>query len=53
MAQQSSVPMIQARKLVEEGQTPYLAAKTTGITPSAIYKSKWYKEMKECQKKTD
>jgi hypothetical protein len=45
MARRECVEMVAARKLViEHGLTAYAAAKRTGLTRSAIYMSKWYKE---------
>lgn len=39
-----SEAMLRARKLILEGMTPYRAAKETGISQSAITKSKWNRE---------
>lgn len=48
MGAKVSAQMQAARQLVtEQGVTPYRAAKLAGISPSAIYMSKWYKEMKK------
>lgn len=47
-----SAEMALARKLVkEDGMTPYAAAKKAGITPPAVYMSKWYKEWRDNVKK--
>ena len=44
MGARESDAMRRARLLVEAGATPYAAAKETGITQSAITKSKWNRE---------
>lgn len=50
MGAKVSAEMERARKLVtSEGMSPYEAAKVAGITRSAIYMSKWYKEFKRVE----
>lgn len=45
MAAKESVEMGKARKLIlEKGLTAYAAAKIVGLTRSAIYQAKWYRE---------
>lgn len=44
MGARVSDAMLKARVLIEAGSTPYAAAKVTGITQSAITKSKWNRE---------
>lgn len=47
MGAKESGAMIKARKLImEKGVNPAQAAKKVGLTRSAIYVSKWYKEWK-------
>jgi lysine/ornithine N-monooxygenase len=54
MGARESSEMATARYLViVGGLTPYVAAKQTGLTRSAIYMSSWYKEWRDakCKKK--
>lgn len=44
-----SEAMLAARTLIEGGATQYAAAKATGITQSAISKSKWWRDRKAAQ----
>jgi predicted transcriptional regulator len=51
MAARESSAMVKARKMVtEQGLTSYAAAKKVGLTRSAIYMSRWYKEWRDAQK---
>ena len=48
MAAKQSAEMVEAKKLVtEKGLTPYAAAQKVGLTKSAIYQAKWYKEWRD------
>lgn len=49
MAAKPSAAGIEARRLVEAGATAYRAAKDTGMTVSAITRSKWYVERQATQ----
>lgn len=44
MGARTSDAMLKARALIEAGSTPYAAAKATGISQSAITKSKWNRQ---------
>ena len=46
MAAKTSQEMHKARELIESGIPIYEAAKQAGISASAIYHSKWYKDRK-------
>jgi predicted transcriptional regulator len=47
MAPRESEAMMKAKDLVvNEGLTPYLAAKLVGLSPSAIYMTDWYAKWK-------
>lgn len=50
MGAKVSAEMLAAKELViAHGMSAYEAAKVAGITKSAIYVSKWYKEFKHAQ----
>ncbi len=52
MGAKASAAMVKARKMVlEQGITPYAAAKKVGLTRSAIYMAPWYKAWKREQAK--
>lgn len=53
MAGKVSSEMLEARKLVEKGATPYAAAKKTGLTTGAITRSQWYKDRKATAAETE
>lgn len=50
MTAKTSPEMLAAMRLVREGLTPYAAAKLSGVTKSAIYRSRLYLTFKEEQK---
>lgn len=46
MAAKTSQEMYKARELIENGMPIHKAAKEAGVTASAVYQSKWYKDRK-------
>ena len=51
MAAKESAEMAKARDLVmNQGMTAYKAGNLAGISPSAIYMAKWYRDFKAGQK---
>lgn len=49
MGAKTSPEMLKAREHILRGASAYEAAKLSGVTRSAIYMSKWYKEFKHAQ----